>query len=1250
MNRALKCAALCAALATAAIPASATMQLRVSDGTPAGTIIIIDQGIDDADPTLGVVSYSGPVGSQWLITVNTGVTKPALGSAAQPDIDLNSYDISSESGGVLTVELTESEYTGSGPATANIGGNTTGTVSVRTFVDYANTPFGKGTLIANQGPFTGGVFSGSTPGVVSATEPYAITIELQISHPSSGRTGLDAHFFVTPPSYECPPDTTVRCGGSLDPDVNPALGKPTYTGAPECLPASITYSDASNVINACNKIITRTWTIADACGVTNYCTQTITVFEDVAPVLTVPADMTVECSSVPAVGSATSTDACDPNVIVTYLGATTNGSGCNYTITRKWKATDSCANAVTNSQLLTVRDTTPPVITCPPDTTVGTNSMGNTNKYCTFTQGGWGSPPNGNNPGTVLQNGFSQVYPSGVVEIGIPGNPGSSIKFTSSAAIMNFLPSGGTPSKLTGDLVNPTTSPAGVLAAQTLALKLNLDFASKFSSATIPLSSLVIKDPSSPFFGKTLSQILALANTALGGGNTGYSYSTLSSIADLINNAFDNCAPNGWGWTYLLGGGSTNVTGTNPSQTGTATATDACDPNPVITFTDMTAPGNCPGTFVITRTWKATDACNNMAQCVQKIYVNTCTNTLPASICGTVLRDCDANGSLTGESGFGGWTVTLKNGTTGAVLATKTTDSSGNYCFTNLAAGSYCVVVTTMANYGQTVDPDATLDSQTCFALTAGQNQTGVNFGYTGTAPSVNIVMTGPATAKCGDTITYTICVTNTGNTCVYGGLEVQDPLLGGQIFHQTPVAPGQGFCFTRTYVVKTNDAGTLVNTATVIGHPPGELIAVSKTVTVSTTVTCTPSVSQGCTLTIGYYKNHPTAIAPLPVYLGTPGGAKTLVVSSQTIGVNVLGQHTYGAPANGITKLYAQLLAAKLNILRGATATAVSSTISAADAFLATHNHNDWATLTATEAANVSAWHTTLDKYNNGLIGPGHCDTTECNRALSLTGTSGAKSVKLVWNKSTEATSYKVLRGLTPNGPYTAIKTGHTTTNYTDTAVTNGVAYYYVISACKNGVEVSDSDEACGIPTAGLASPWLTKDIGVPGYTGGASLVSGVFTILGGGDDIWNTADEFRYAYQSGSGDCTVIARVNAVGNTDAWAKAGVMIRETLTPGSKHAFMGLTPGNGAAFQSRNATGGSSLNVNTTGLAAPYWVKVTRVGSKFTGYVSPNGTTWTKVGEQTITMTTGVYIGLAVTSHNDATLTTATFQNVTATP
>jgi len=613
------------------------------------------------------------------------------------------------------------------------------------------------------------------------------------------------------------------------------------------------------------------------------------------------------------------------------------------------------------------------------------------------------------------------------------------------------------------------------------------------------------------------------------------------------------------------------------------------------------------------------------------------------SICGSVLRDCDADGILTGESGLAGWTVKLKN-SSGTVVGSAITDVNGGYCFNSRAAGTYTVVVTPAANY--TLTAPAGCNHQQTVNLTSCQNLTGVNFGYTGTAASVNLVMTGPASANCGDTITYTFYVTNTGNTCVYGGLRVDDPLLGGQVFHQTPVAPGQGFVFTKTYVVKSSDPNPLVNTATAIGDPPGSLANVTKTASVSTAVACNQG---GCTLTIGYYKNHPSSITPLPSYLGTSGGTKTLVVSSQAIGVDVLGQRVYGAPANGITKLYAQLLAAKLNGLHGASLSAVSATISSADAFLATHDYLDWSSLSTTEKNSVLVWHSALDNYNNGVTGPGHCGDTECARALTVNATPGATQVALSWQASREATSYKVCRSLTPNGPYTALAS-LTGTSYTDKSLVNGTPYYYVVSAMKSGVVETDSDEVSAIPVAALPSPWQTRDIGGVVAVGGANCTSGKFTTTGSGKDIWGTADAFRYVYQSASGDCAIVAKVSGVQNTDPWAKAGVMIRETLNADSRHASVFVTPANGVAFQYRNASAGTSGNVNTTGLAAPYWVKVVRSGSTFTAYRSSTGTTWTTIGSQTITMGSSIYIGLGVTSHQEGLLCTATIESVTATP
>ncbi len=134
------------------------------------------------------------------------------------------------------------------------------------------------------------------------------------------------------------------------------------------------------------------------------------------------------------------------------------------------------------------------------------------------------------------------------------------------------------------------------------------------------------------------------------------------------------------------------------------------------------------------------------------------------------------------------------------------------------------------------------------------------------------------------------------------------------------------------------------------------------------------------------------------------------------------------------------------------------------------------------------------------------------------------------------------------------------------------------------------------------------------------------------------------------------MVARVDSVFNSNAWAKAGVMIRQSIQPGSTHAFMPITPGgagagNGASFQHRLTTGGASTNNDSTTLvAAPYWVKIERKGSSLSGYISPDSVTWTQLGTaQTITMTNPVLIGLALCSHDAAIATSAAFSNVSTT-
>ena len=162
--------------------------------------------------------------------------------------------------------------------------------------------------------------------------------------------------------------------------------------------------------------------------------------------------------------------------------------------------------------------------------------------------------------------------------------------------------------------------------------------------------------------------------------------------------------------------------------------------------------------------------------------------------------------------------------------------------------------------------------------------------------------------------------------------------------------------------------------------------------------------------------------------------------------------------------------------------------------------------------------------------------------------------------------------------------------------------------------------------------------------------LFRSAFTVSGGGTDIWNTGDQFRFAYKQLSGNGSLTMRVDSIANTNVWAKAGPMIRETLDDTSKNAYIAVTPGSGVSFQWRNALAGASANSQTTGLVAPYWVRLTRTGNVFKAERSADGKTWTQQGvDTTVAMAANVYIGMAVTSHDAALTTTAEISNVSAT-
>ena len=181
------------------------------------------------------------------------------------------------------------------------------------------------------------------------------------------------------------------------------------------------------------------------------------------------------------------------------------------------------------------------------------------------------------------------------------------------------------------------------------------------------------------------------------------------------------------------------------------------------------------------------------------------------------------------------------------------------------------------------------------------------------------------------------------------------------------------------------------------------------------------------------------------------------------------------------------------------------------------------------------------------------------------------------------------------------------------------------------------------------LPPPWAVDKIGDVSASVVATHLTGTFNLTGGGANISGKNDNFYFASQPWSGNCTLTARVVSLQNTGAAAKAGVMIRESTATGSRSVFIGLTPTNGVQWVRRSNTGGTSSTTTSAGKAAPYWVRLTRSGNTFRGYFSSNGTNWTQLAGASISIPSNCSVGLAVCSGASGTPIASVFDNVSLT-
>jgi uncharacterized membrane protein/regulation of enolase protein 1 (concanavalin A-like superfamily) len=478
----------------------------------------------------------------------------------------------------------------------------------------------------------------------------------------------------------------------------------------------------------------------------------------------------------------------------------------------------------------------------------------------------------------------------------------------------------------------------------------------------------------------------------------------------------------------------------------------------------------------------------------------------------------------------------------------------------------------------------------------------------------------GSETVTQGNSTTYTAAISALNGFTGTVGLSVSGLPSGATAsFSPTSVNTSGSSTLTVT-TASTTPAGTytltITGTSGSISHSATATLIVQGPA--DFTLTASPS-SQ--TVVVGNGTTYTASISPLNSYTGTA----TLSVSGLPAGVTAsFNPATITASGNST-----------LTITTASTTTAgtYTLTISATDGAL---THTTTVTLVVQGAPDFSLTAT-----------PGSQTVTQGN------GTTYTTSISAL-NSYTGTVSFSVSglpTGATASFSPTSVTTSGSSTLTVSTATTTPAGTYTLTISATDGTLTHTTTVTLVVnaATGSLPSGWADQDVGSVGIAGSASYSGSTYTLTGSGTSISGTADEFNYAYQTAGTSYTITARVTSLTNTNSGAQAGVMIRETLTAGSAMANINVTPSNGVTWVYRTATGGATTGSRTSGLVAPYWIRVVRNGSTFTGYYSADGVTWTQQGTVTISMASSAYIGLVVSSRTNSQLATATFDHVSIT-
>jgi hypothetical protein len=191
-----------------------------------------------------------------------------------------------------------------------------------------------------------------------------------------------------------------------------------------------------------------------------------------------------------------------------------------------------------------------------------------------------------------------------------------------------------------------------------------------------------------------------------------------------------------------------------------------------------------------------------------------------------------------------------------------------------------------------------------------------------------------------------------------------------------------------------------------------------------------------------------------------------------------------------------------------------------------------------------------------------------------------------------------------------------------------------------------------CTSPATPVQNPWTSGDIGYMQFPGDACYNNGTYTVTSSGTNPISDIDGLYSVFQPVAGNqMEIVAHINSMSITTAIAKAGIMFRANLDPGSPNAFLAsYSFDQGTIAWNSRQTQNAMVIDNQNKITSDHWLKLSGLGNVYTAYSSPDGSigSWTQAGSVTVNLGTHIYAGLTYTTANNA-LGTAVFDNVSVT-